>query len=190
MLGDRNTFRPDQGYVPQGARSLDGDAEDRAQEHFGNLVDDPTLVARFEVAQLPAPPWSVEVKTTTGAARIGSLHPVRVAVGWDGAQVFEGAPVTLAANQTYSLEVSAPRGMVLEVWADAGSWIESDASEIESVQVLPLSTGRARARDRADAPPVDARDPLGLKTIGVAVALAAVLGLAIWFGIGRNVGGG
>lgn len=185
MLGDRNTFRPATLEV-DGARSLDGDPEDRAQAHFGNWIDEPTLVATYDVDKLPRFPIAVEVKTS-GAIRVDFLHGVRVAIGWDGAQVFDAAPIEIATGRSAALEVSAPRGKRLEVWADASSPLESDTSEIDSVQVLSLADARKREGDRADAPPTfDPKDPLGLGGLGIGLAVAAVLGLVIWFGFGRG----
>lgn len=185
MLGDRNTFRPASVEI-DGARSLEGDPEDRAQAWFGNWIDEPTLIASYDVDKLPRFPIAVEVKAS-GGLRVESLHGVRVAIGWDGAETFDAKPIAIKAGRSASLEVSSPKGRRLEVWADATNPIESDSSEIESVQVLSLADARERERERADAPPVlDPKDPLGLGGLGIGLAVVGLLGLAIWFGFGRG----
>lgn len=187
MLGDRNTFKPARVQV-EGLALDAGDPNDRAQEHFGNLVDEPTLVRSFPVAKLPVFPIAVEIHSA-GGVRLDALHGVRVALGWDGAQTFEAAPVKMGAGTVVTLEVDRPKGSTLEVWADASSPLETDAGEIDDVLVVSLAEGRARARENADRPTLPADDPFGLKGLGLGLALVAILGLAVWFGV-RPRGGG
>lgn len=187
MLGDRNTFKPARVQV-EGLALDAGDPDDRAQEHFGNLIDEPTLVRSFPIAKLPAFPIAVEIHSA-GGVRVDALHGVRVALGWDGAQTFEAAPVKMGAGAVVTLEVDRPKGSILEVWADASSPLESDSGEIEDVLVLSLAEGRQRAKEDADRPTLDARDPLGVKMLGWGLVAVGLLGLAVWFGV-RPRGGG
>ena len=184
MLGDRNTFKPVR-FTPEGVRGLDGDPVDRAQDHFGNLIDNPTLVASYNVTNLPRFPIAVEVRAS-GGIRVDALHGVRVALGWDGAQTWEASPIEIKPGGVASLEVPMPKGGTLEVWADATSPIETDASEIDTVTVLSLAEARERAKDRGTPPPLDPKDPLGLKGLGLGLALVAIVAAAVWVGFGKG----
>ena len=171
-------------FRPRPTYSLDApseEADDRAQEHFDNLVLSPDRVRVFDVSTRRFP-FAVEVRARDFVIDGAPLSTTRIALGWDNASTFETAPQDLASGKRAFLTVNSRRGTMLEVWAD--SPVGSRAG-IEDVRIVELD--EADRIQQAEGAPKDPNDPLGLKDagigkLGVGLALLAVLGLVIYVG--------
>lgn len=171
-------------FRPRPTYSLDTpseEADDRAQEHFNNLVLAPDRVRVFDV-QGRRFPLAVEVRARSFVIEGAPLSTTRVAIGWDNASTFESAPQEVGSGKRAFFRVNGQRGTFLEVWAD--SPVGSRAG-IEDVRIVEAA--EADRIEQAEGAPKDPNDPLGLKDagigkLGVGIALVAVAVIIIYVG--------